>query len=261
MSGSDTGRPVRPASRPLTALARHLRSRLFDLAILLLTLGHGIAILAWYGWRPTPRGARRLLTSWAIAFLWLARHILGIRYHVEGWDQRPVGPALFVANHQSMWETIAFWRLVPDIAVVTKRSLFRLPVFGWGMRHAPMIPVDRDRGGPGLRQLMAETRAAVAEGRSLLIFPEGTRVPVGDVRPFRRGVMGIYRACGVPIVPVVHNAGLVWATGLDAKRPGLVTVKLLAPIPAGLEPEVALAEAEAAIRREKDRLPGVAAAT
>ncbi len=235
----------------------HLRSGLLYLAILVMSLGHGAAILLYFHWRRTPERARWLLTTWSAGFVGLARWITGIRHVWEGREKIPPGPVIYVVNHQSLWESIAWTVFVRDVNIVTKRELMAIPVFGWGLRHAPMIPVYRDQPGRNLRRLLREGTASLAAGRSVLIFPEGTRLAVGARRPFARGFEALYARAGVPIVPVVHNSGLVWPKGFAAKRAGTITLRVLDPIPPGRSPAEVAAELEARIDAEKDRLPGV----
>ncbi len=253
-------RPGRSAHRWAQHALAHLRTRAFELTVGLMSLWQGALILTYYKVRMRPAEVWWLLRSWSSAFLWLARGMLGIRHRFEGWEKVPPGPVIFVLNHQSLWESIAFTVFVERINIVTKRSLLRIPVFGWGLRHAPMITVDRESPGSNLRGILRGAREAVSEGRSLLIFPEGTRLDVGERRPFQRGLEALYAAAGVPLVPIVHNSGLVWPKGVAPKRPGEILLRVLDPVPPGRDPRRVAAEVEALIQREKERLPGVAEA-
>lgn len=233
-----------------------MRTRLFELAILLWSVPFGLAILTVFQvWRP-PWVVRWALRRWSAGFIGAARWIVGVEYRIEGHENVPRRPVIFVSNHQSYWESIAFTVFVPDLNVIAKAEAMDIPVFGWGLRHAPMIPVERDRRGTNLRRIIREARKGLAEGRSVLLFPEGTRVPPGRFRPYERGVEALYRTCRTDIVPVVHNAGLLWTGGFQPKRAGLVTLRFLPPIAPGRNPEAVAAEIEDLLNREKERLAG-----
>ena len=170
MSETATPSAIGVDAEPGMALQR-LRTRLFELAILLWSLPFGIAILTVFRVARPPRVVRRTLRLWSSGFIFAARHIIGVRYRFEGFENVPAGPVVFVSNHQSYWESIAFTAFVPHINVVTKAEAMEIPVFGWGLRHAPMTPVFRSRRGANLRRIVREARRSLAQGRSVLIFP------------------------------------------------------------------------------------------
>lgn len=233
------------------------RTRLFEVAILLWSLPFGVLILTLFQvWRP-PHVVRRALRLWSTGFIAAARWIVGVRYVIEGRENIPDAPAIFVCNHQSYWESIALTALIADINVVSKAEATGIPVFGWGLRHAPMIFVNRDRRGTNLRRVLREAKATLSEGRSILIFPEGTRVPPGGRRTFERGLEALYRSSGVPVIPIVHNAGLLWLDGFRTKIPGLVTLRFCTPVEPGQSSAALMQELEVFINVEKDRLLSV----
>jgi 1-acyl-sn-glycerol-3-phosphate acyltransferase len=231
-----------------------LRTRLFEIAILLWSLPFGLAILTVFSVTRPPAVVRRALRLWSSGFVFAARHIVGVRYRLEGVENVPAGPVVFVCNHQSYWESIAFTAFVPHINVVSKAEAMEIPVFGWGLRHAPMTPVFRDRKGGNLRRIVREAKTSLAEGRSVLIFPEGTRVAPGRRRRHLRGLELLYSACQAPLVPVVHNAGLCWTKGFDVKRAGEVVVRFCDPVARGQDPARIARETESLLNREKDSL-------
>lgn len=188
------------------------------------------------------RALRAYCVGWAVLGVWSARHILGIRIAIEG--QRAAGPALYAAKHQAMFETMALATMLDAPAIVMKRELARIPLWGWAARRYGVIVVDRAANAKALRQMMREARAALGDGRSVLIFPEGTRVAPGKTPPVRSGFAGLYRALGLPVVPVALDSGRVWPRR-GVKRPGTVTVRFGAPIAPGL----VRAEAEAQVHR------------
>jgi 1-acyl-sn-glycerol-3-phosphate acyltransferase len=158
--------------------------------------------------------------------------LLGVRTQVDG--VMPTGAVLVAAKHQSMFETIDFLLLLDRPAVVLKRELADLP--GWGAiaRQYGVIPVDREGGAAALRRMLKAAQAAVAAGRPILIFPEGTRVPMGEQPPLQPGFAGLYKSLAIPVVPVALDSGRVWPRRSFVKRPGIVTMRVGETIPPGL---------------------------
>ncbi|RIA44435.1 1-acyl-sn-glycerol-3-phosphate acyltransferase [Hephaestia caeni] len=184
---------------------------------------------------------------WARVHRWTTRWILGIRTRVEG--ARPDAPVLYAAKHQAMFETIEFALMLDAPALVMKAELARIPIWGWAARRYGIIVIDRQSSGAGLRRMMREAQAALAEGRSIVLFPEGTRVPPGERPPLRAGFAGLYRALGVEVVPIALDSGRIWPRK-GAKRAGVVTFRFGAPVPPGLS----RAEAEARVHAEMNAL-------
>lgn len=192
-------------------------------------------------------GKRRLVAyalGWARLHRWAARVILGITVRVEG---APLGePALYAAKHQSMFETTELALLLHGPAIVLKRELARIPVWGWAARRYGAIVVDRDASARALRGMMREAEAARASGRSVLIFPEGTRVAPGEMPALKSGFAGLYRALALPTVPVAVDSGRVWPRR-GPKRAGVITVRFDDAIPPGLPRREVEARVHAAI--------------
>jgi 1-acyl-sn-glycerol-3-phosphate acyltransferase len=205
------------------------RSLLFNLLFYPGTLLYVLAGLAVapIGERPM----RSVVHGWSRFHFFLTRHVIGIEERFEG--ALPDGPFLFAIKHQSMYEAVATLRVFRTPIVVMKRQLSHMPLFGWLTQIYGVIGVDREAGAAALRNLVAAGKAAAASGRPVVIFPEGTRVPVGEQAELKPGFFALYRAIGLPVVPVAVNAGLVWPKGL-VKRPGLVTWRVGETIPAGL---------------------------
>ena len=200
----------------------------------------GIAVL------PLGRGAvRRVADAWTGFNRVCARFLLGIRTRVEG--EVPRGPALVAIKHQSMFETMEVQRILDTPATVMKSELGRIPLWGRLTRVYGILHVDRDGGGAALRKLLRAAAEAVAEGRPIVIFPEGTRVAPGEQPPLEPGFAGLYRALGLPVVPVALDSGKVWPRRRFVKRPGVVTMRFGAPIPPGLPRREAEARVHAAI--------------
>ena len=179
-----------------------------------------------------PRPTLAVVLSWVRMHHWLARNVARIRTRVDG--TIPGGPHLIAVKHQAMFETIEMVRLSDLPVVVMKRELADMPLFGFVTRRYGVIPVERSAGAKALRAMLAGGKAAVAAGRPVLIFPEGTRVPAGETPPLRAGFAGLYRALGLPVIPIAVDSGRLWGRGL-AKRSGVVTFKVGETIPAGLK--------------------------
>jgi 1-acyl-sn-glycerol-3-phosphate acyltransferase len=157
--------------------------------------------------------------------------ILGIRVRIEG--TIPPGPAIFAAKHESLYEAFELTRLLDAPATVMKRELAMIPVWGWVARRYGVIVVDRSANAAALRMMMKDARVALNEGRSVLIFPEGTRVPPGEAPPLLSGFAGLYRILSLPVVPVAVRAGHIWPKR-GAKQAGVVTFHFGEPLPPGL---------------------------
>jgi 1-acyl-sn-glycerol-3-phosphate acyltransferase len=196
---------------------------------------------------PALFGQRTLIgyaLGWARFHRWSTRVLLGIRTRTVG-DVLPE-PALYAAKHQSMFETLELALRLDAPAVVMKAELAHIPIWGWAARRYGVIVIDRSGAGQAMRQMMREARAALDAGRSIVIFPEGTRVRPGEQPPLRAGFAGLYRALGVPVVPVALDSGRVWPRR-GAKRAGVVTFRFGAAVPPGLPRQQAEAQVHAAI--------------
>jgi len=177
------------------------------------------------------RAVQAVANGWARYHRWCAAAILGIRTRVEG--EVPQGAVLVAAKHQAMFETLEMVPVLGLPQVVMKRELARLPVWGWLARRYGMIGVDRAGGAAALRRLMKEAERAIAEGRPIVIFPEGTRVEPGQRPALQPGFAGLYRAFNLPVVPVALDSGRLWPRR-GPKRAGTVTFRFGHPIPPGL---------------------------
>lgn len=200
----------------------------------------GIAVI------PLGRGpVRSVADGWTAFNRFCARFLLGIRTRIEG--EVPSGAVLVACKHQSMFETTEMQCILDIPATVMKSELGRIPLWGRLTRAYGIIPVDRDGGGSALRKLLRAAGEAVAEGRPIVIFPEGTRVAPGERPPLEPGFAGLYRALNLPVVPVALDSGLIWPRRGFVKRPGVVTMRFGAPIPPGLPRKEAEARVHAAI--------------
>lgn len=178
---------------------------------------------------------KRIIRLWAKFALAAMRLLTGVTYRVEGRENIPSGGALIVSNHQSLWETIALQLLLSNPIVILKKELLRIPIYGWWAMRAGNIAIDRQGGAKELRRLREEAAARIAAGGQIVVFPEGTRVKPGETAPYQPGVAGIYLAVDAPCTPIAHDSGRFWRKLGGALNPGEITMRILEPIPPGLD--------------------------
>ena len=172
-----------------------------------------------------------VVLSWVEMHHWLTTHVLRIRVRVEG--EVPRGPLLIAVKHESMLETLEMVRITNLPIIVMKKELGNIPLFGLLTRRYGVIEVERSAGAKALRSLVEGGREAIANGRPVIIYPEGTRVRVGETPELKSGFAALYRALGLPVAPVAVDSGRLWGRGL-VHRSGTVTFRVGETIPAGL---------------------------
>lgn len=179
------------------------------------------------------RTFRAFVHAWSRLQRWCVENLLGARVVVEG---APLDePALYAIKHESFFEAIDAPTLFHLPGVFTKAELFRIPGWGPAARAYGLIEVDREAGAKTLKAMMRQAKALAADGRPLVIFPEGTRVPHGERRPLQAGFAGLYKVLGLPVVPVAVDSGPTYHRWLKRKRP--ITYRFGEPIPPGLPRE------------------------
>jgi len=179
-----------------------------------------------------------LAKSWARTNLWLLRVICGIKADFRGLEKIPPGGLIVASKHQSVWETFVLLPLVDDPVFILKRELMWIPIFGWCLAKAQMIPVNRGARGPALAAMTERARVEVRRGRQIIIFPEGTRRAPGAEPQYKFGAAHLYAETGVPCVPIALNSGLFWPRRSFLRFPGTVCLEVLDPIPPGLPKQV-----------------------
>ncbi len=186
--------------------------------------------------------------SQGVARLWtqgvglILRLVVGLDVEIRGREHLPVGPCVIVSRHQSAWDTFVFYLLLSDPNYILKKELTDIPLWGWCALKCGAISVDRSGGGAALKKMVRDTEDRVAKGRQVVIFPEGTRMPPGEQREYQPGVAAVYSrvtrtpgAPGAPVVPVALNSGLFWGRRSFQKKPGVITLEFLPPMPPGLK--------------------------
>jgi 1-acyl-sn-glycerol-3-phosphate acyltransferase len=181
------------------------------------------------------RAILEVAKAWARMNLVMLRVIAGIGYEIRGREKLPRGPFIVAAKHQSSWEIFALLPLFRSPTFIMKRELQWVPIFGWYTIKGRMVPINRRAGAQALKLMTERARLELAADRQLIIFPEGTRRPVGAEPRYKYGVAHVYAAEGVPCVPIALNSGLFWPRRSLRMRPGKVLVEILDPIPPGLD--------------------------
>jgi 1-acyl-sn-glycerol-3-phosphate acyltransferase len=236
-----------------------IRSLAFQLALYLSTaiaavLGLPLLLLSW-------RSTMAFGATWAAMVLKLLAWCVGLRHEVRGREHLPQGPVIIAMKHQSAWDTFAVPVVFGNAAIVFKKELMLVPFYGWYVWKAGMIAIDRKAGAAALRSLVAGGGRAVGQGRSIVIFPEGTRTAPGTRRPYQPGVAALYRQLDLPVVPVALNSGVFWGRRSFVKRPGRIILEILSPIPPGGDRRAVMAELEARIEAATARLVAEAEAS
>jgi len=232
-----------------------IRSLAFNLAFFLWT---ALAMIAFLPVLLMPYGATYWFgRQWVRVSLWFLKHLVGLDHRVVGLEHARSGPAIYAAKHQSSWDTLIFALYLHLPAYVLKRELLFLPLFGFYLRKAGHIAVDRSAGASALKRMLAAAKLRRDQGRDILIFPEGTRVAVGSHRPFQPGVAALYGQLDLPVVPVALNSGLYWGRRSFHKKPGTITLEFLPAIPPGLPRRAFMAELEKRLEAASMRLAKV----
>lgn len=183
-----------------------------------------------------PKGILWMFRFWNAGVIALLR-IVDIRVEIRGREHIPTGPALVAPKHQCMLDVFAQFGVLPATAFVMKKELAWIPWFGWYSRRVGNIVVDRDAHSAALRKLVREAKARFAEGRQVVIFPEGTRTAPGAGGDYKPGIAALYRQIDVPVHPVATNSGVHWPAHGFLRKPGVIVFEFLEPIPPGLKRE------------------------
>jgi 1-acyl-sn-glycerol-3-phosphate acyltransferase len=234
MSGKDALSPEISVSQPSSPaiLARSLVFNLLYYANLLVHMIVALPTLA----LPYP-ALRPFIRSYARTSLWLLRVICKTNVSWRGTENIPRGSCIVACKHQSAWETFALYAVLDDPIYVLKRELMWIPLFGWYMSKAGLIPIDRGAGMAALSRMTARAQRATAgpRPRQLVIFPEGTRRAPGAAPSYKSGIVHLYARAGLPCVPAALNSGLFWPRRSLIRRPGTIIVEFLPPIAPGYD--------------------------
>ena len=183
------------------------------------------------------------------------RWICGVKTQIRGTGHLPETPFIYAAKHQCMWDVFVPFLITPAPAIIMKRELLWYPVLGWYAMKAGMIPINRGGAARTLRSMTEASESLAAQGRVIVIFPEGTRhKPASQTTYFAAGISSLYKRLALPVVPVATNSGLTWPPHGFIRRPGPAIFEILPPLPAGLDRRALVRELDAAIEPASARL-------
>lgn len=229
---------------------RFIRSLIFMLLMIVVTvLWAPICIF----FAPLPYNQRYYATArWNVFMIWAAKVICGIKYQTKGWDNFPDGPVIVLCKHQSAWETIFLLMATPrPLVFVFKKEITYIPFFGWAIALMRMIPIDRSKGKDAFAQVVKIGRERLADGQWIIMFPEGTRIPVGQKGNYKGGGTRLAVETNTPVIPIALNSGECWPKKAFIKTPGTITVSVGKPIsPEGLNAIEMMAKVEEWIEAE-----------
>jgi 1-acyl-sn-glycerol-3-phosphate acyltransferase len=197
---------------------------------------------------------RAFIRSYSRTSLWLLRVVCGIKVEWRGMAKIPTGSCIVACKHQSVWETFALYAVLPDPIYILKRELMWIPLFGWYLWKARLIPIDRTAGLSALSRMTTRAQKELERPCQLVIFPEGTRRPPGAEPIYKPGVAFLYSKAGVPCVPLALNSGLFWPRRSLRRRPGTIVVEAIDPIPPGLDRKVFFARLQDVLEAATTRL-------
>ena len=202
-----------------------LRSLVFSLGYWLSIVFYGLLSLPLL---LLPRAfAAKIIISWNQCVLSWLRITCGVKTSISGLGLEAIpATCVIVANHQSPWETFFFQYHLYPLSTILKKELLRIPFFGWGLRIMDPIAIDRSTPVQALKQIKKISLARLANNRRIIIFPEGTRMPLGHIGTYKRSAADIAKEAGVPLIPIAHTAGQHWLNKHLLKKPGKIKVHI-----------------------------------
>lgn len=230
----------------MTVIVTAIRSTLYQLAFLPWTLFLALLYLPLLA-LGSRRFVQRCAAFWLDGALFFQRVFLGLSFDVRGQENLPAGGVIIAAKHQSAWDTMVFHHVVEDPAFVLKKELLSIPFIGWYLQKTGQVAIDRKAGVRALKLMVEGARRALADGRQVVIFPEGHRQPPGHTGEYHSGIAMLYAACDVPVVPVALNSGLFWGRNAFLRRSGAITLQFLPPLAPGLDRKTFMGELETRI--------------
>lgn len=181
-------------------------------------------------WMP-PKARNELCATYTRTFIWFAKYLCRIDYVIKGWENLPAKPYVVLSKHSSTWETLALESWFTPGSFVAKKELLWVPFFGWGFALSSPINIDRSAGAKAMEKMIEQGKERLQKrGFTIIVFPEGTRIPAGTKGRYKTGGVRIAMGCEVPIVPIAHNAGYCWPRHPWKKYPGTITLSILPPI-------------------------------
>ncbi len=219
---------------------------------ILFYLGYSLATLVWgtlsvlIGWvLPSRARFQFIIGAWTRICLWWLKVTCGIRHEIIGRENIPDTPCVVLCRHESTWETLFLQTLLAPQATIIKRELLWIPFFGWAFALNKPIAIDRGTPRSALKRLITVGKARLAEKIWVVLFPEGTRMPSGEIGRFQVGGAALASAAEAPVLVIAHNAGTCWPAHELQKKPGTIVVRILPPFQTiGLDSKSIVAEAQ-----------------
>jgi len=220
-----------------------LRSMLFQLGYVISTIFFSLVSLPL--WLVGNSVRYHVMTYMARSVIWWLRVTCGLSYRVHMPHGLPSQACVALVRHESAWETFALQEILPRQAWVLKRELLKIPFFGWGLRAMWPIAIDRGAGRAALKQVIDQGKERLSDGAWVVVFPEGTRMPAGELGKMNIGGAMLAEKAQVPVVLIAHNAGRFWAKGAFHIHAGVIDVHVSEVLPVGLSVQEINARAEA----------------
>ena len=229
-----------------------IRSALFNI----LFIGWTIFLLStlWLLMPIPKQNFRKAVALWPHGSFPLMRYLLGLTFEQRGLENIPNEPVIYASKHQSAWDTMYFLWHHKDNAYVMKGELNRIPFWKWYMDKCQHVVVDRRGGTSAMREMISNTKSILADKRSVIIFPEGTRVAPGETRRYHPGIAALYSQTNATVIPVALNSGYFWGRRHFIKKPGVLTIQFLPPIPKNMERKAFMKELEIRIESATRKL-------
>jgi 1-acyl-sn-glycerol-3-phosphate acyltransferase len=194
---------------------------------------------------------------WSVGVLWLLKNICGIEYEIRGLKKLPKESCIIASKHQSAWETVVMHLIFRHPVYVYKKELEKIPFYGWYLKVMSGIKLNRKGGASALKSLIKQAKNYLEKGQTVVLFPQGTRVPVGGLvekYPYQAGITALYLACGVPVIPAALNSGKFWPKSGSGKKSGKIILEFLDPIEPGLSKQEFNQRLEREIEERSDLL-------
>ncbi len=214
-------------------------------------------VLPWAFFFPKKKCAAIVSKYYGGYITFIERHVLGLKLEIRGLENIPADtPYIIAAKHQSAYETLKlpFQKQFRHPVIILKKELTYLPLWGMYPKRMGQVAINRGDGMESMRAMSRGCKAAIDDGRSVAIFPQGTRVKPGDVKPYKAGLAKIYKDLGVPVVPMALNSGVFWGRNAFFKKSGTVVFEFLPAIPAGVPPLQMMERLETALEAASDKL-------
>ena len=229
-----------------------IRSALFNI----LFIGWTIFLLStlWLLMPIPKQNFRKAVALWPHGSFPLMRYLLGLTFEQRGLENIPNEPVIYASKHQSAWDTMYFLWHHKDNAYVMKGELNRIPFWKWYMDKCQHVVVDRRGGTSAMREMISDTKSILADKRSVIIFPEGTRVAPGETRRYHPGIAALYSQTNATVIPVALNSGYFWGRRHFIKKPGVLTIQFLPPIPKNMDRKAFMKELEIRIESATRKL-------